>query len=195
MVKKSLKIGLVCLGAIAIGINLGGCKDKSITNSDPDPVVENVDSLEAVALFKTMGDEAYNTETKGWKRWPGTTGKYLPDTTLWGKNPHLGPKAFQTFINAAAYNTLIGGTFPLVDGAVIVKENYAIAGADTTLVAYTVMKKKMGYNPDASDWFWAKYDGTGNVLKAGKVGGCIGCHKGTKSVYKDARDLVWTRLP
>ena len=64
---------------------------------------------------------------------------------------------------------------PMPYGAVIVKENY---GKDQkTLMAITPMYKVKGYNPDAGDWFWAKYAPDGTVAKSGKVKGCIDCHR------------------
>ena len=57
------------------------------------------------------------------------------------------------------------------------------------LGAFTVMYKRPGYDPDNSDWFWAKYlpDGSldknpkgmqlaGRVAKVDPPAGCIGCH-------------------
>ena len=46
---------------------------------------------------------------------------------------------------------------------------------DKTLGAVTVMYRVNGYDPDAGDWFWAKYKADGSIAKAGKVAGCIGC--------------------
>ena len=81
-------------------------------------------------------------------------------------------------------------------GTVIVKTNFMADGLtpqqvmdapiDEYLVATTVMfKREAGYNPDAEDWFWAKYlpdaslDQTPDgVQLAGRVPGCIGCHQG-----------------
>ncbi len=54
-----------------------------------------------------------------------------------------------------------------------VKENYS---PSHELKAITVMYKIKGYNPDDGDWFWVKYSAKGKTLKAGKPGGCIGCH-------------------
>ena len=55
-------------------------------------------------------------------------------------------------------------------------------------MAITVMVKSEGFNPDAGDWYWAKYmaDGTiaqmdtpkGKMALAGKAQGCIDCHSG-----------------
>jgi hypothetical protein len=49
------------------------------------------------------------------------------------------------------------------------------------------MYKVAGYNPEANDWFWAKYKADGTVLKEGKVAGCINCH-----AAKKANDFVFT---
>lgn len=82
--------------------------------------------------------------------------------------------------------------------AVIVKSNFGGEGVsvesvsanpDQYLAAVTVMFKRPGYDPDNSDWFWAKYlpDGTldknpkgmqlaGRVAKVDPPAGCIACH-------------------
>jgi hypothetical protein len=44
-------------------------------------------------------------------------------------------------------------------------------------MAITPMYLEKGYNPDAGDWFWAKYGPEGEVMSSGKVEGCIGCHR------------------
>ncbi len=84
-------------------------------------------------------------------------------------------------------------------GKVLVKANHMGEGASIATVydnpnkflkAYTVMfKMKKGYDPENQDWFWAKYDPKGNLMKtpkgmklAGRVAkgaqkGCIFCHK------------------
>ena len=61
-------------------------------------------------------------------------------------------------------------------GSIIVKENYNAEG--TKVMALTVMYKVEGFNPDAGDWFWAKYSPAGDVQASGAVGGCINCHTG-----------------
>ncbi len=79
-------------------------------------------------------------------------------------------------------------------GGVIIKENYT-ADNDNAFDSITVMYKKVGYSPDAADWFWAKLSTTGDVLTnpagvslAGRVGlggdsGCIPCHQGAGSDF------------
>lgn len=68
-----------------------------------------------------------------------------------------------------------GGVPP---GAMLVKDNF---DTDGRLIAITVMYKVKGYNPEAGDWFWAKYTPEGDVLIAGKPGGCVGCHGQARS--------------
>ena len=102
----------------------------------------------------------------GWGTWPGYPGIYP------GKSPH---GAFlKLYANGLALKAAREGK-PMPEGAIIVKENY---GKDQkTLMAITPMYKVKGYNPDAGDWFWAKYEPTGKALKSGKVKGCIDCHR------------------
>lgn len=112
---------------------------------------------------------SYITETNpylGWGFWPGYTEIYP------GKSPH--GKFLKLYANAQALKAAREGK-PMPDGAIIVKENY---GEDKkTLMAITPMYKVKGYNPEAGDWFWAKYEPSGKALKEGKLKGCIDCHR------------------
>ena len=44
------------------------------------------------------------------------------------------------------------------------------------LMLITPIYKVKGYNPDAGNWFWAKYKVDGKIIAEGKVGSCIKCH-------------------
>ena len=102
----------------------------------------------------------------GWGTWPGYPGIYP------GKSPH--GVFLKLYANGLALKAAREGK-PMPNGAIIVKENY---GKDQkTLMAITPMYKVKGYNPDAADWFWAKYLPDGTVAKSGKVQGCIDCHR------------------
>jgi len=80
--------------------------------------------------------------------------------------------------------TAAGNSSTLPDRSIVVKENYA--GDGTTLAAITVMYRSKGYNSDAGDWYWVKYnpDGTvastppdkGSMRLSGRPKGCIECH-------------------
>jgi hypothetical protein len=115
----------------------------------------------------------YITETNpylGWGYWPGHYGIYP------GQSPH---GAFlKVYANPIALKAAREGK-PMPNGAILVKENY---GKDkTTLMAVTPMYKVKGYNPQAGDWFWAKYGPKGEVMAAGKPKGCVTCHSVKKS--------------
>ncbi|MFO7931229.1 MAG: cytochrome P460 family protein [Desulfosalsimonas sp.] len=101
-----------------------------------------------------------------WEFFPGYEGMYP------GQSPH--GEHLKLYANDIAYEAAKNGE-PMPDGAILVKENY---GKDeSTLMAITPMYKSSGYNPDAGDWFWAKYKPDGEATAAGKVEGCISCHK------------------
>ena len=101
-----------------------------------------------------------------WSFWPDHQG--MQD----GRAPH-GPK-HKVYVNDKA---LASTSPPLAYGSIQVKENFNMAGE---LKAITVMYKIKDYNPNDGDWFWVKYSPEGNVAKAGKPAGCIGCH-GTRA--------------
>jgi hypothetical protein len=129
--------------------------------------------LDAVAGDLPGADAAelwqYMTRTNpytGWGYWPGKVGVYE------GTRPH-GAKLV-LYANAPALKAAREGR-PMPYGAIVVKENYGPDGKQ--LMAVTPMYRVEGYNPEAGDWFWAKYDGAGKALKSGKVDGCINCHR------------------
>lgn len=100
-----------------------------------------------------------------WKQWPGKEGMYE------GESPH--GSFLKIFVNDKAYNAIKKGK-AMPDGAIIVKENY---GDDKEeLLAITPMYKYKDYNPEAGNWFWAKYSEKADVMAAGKVESCIECH-------------------
>ena len=110
----------------------------------------------------------YITKAKPYQQWALFPGK---DKLYKGQHPH---GAFlTTYVNAIALKGINNRVGILDDDAIIVKENYT---PDKTLAAVTVMYRVKGYDPDAGDWFWAKYKADGSIAKEGKVAGCIGCH-------------------
>ncbi|MFP4476962.1 MAG: cytochrome P460 family protein [Desulfatibacillaceae bacterium] len=110
-----------------------------------------------------------------WDHWPGYDGMYK------GQSPH--GAYLKLYANDVAIRAAQKGE-PMPHGAILVKENYA--GDKETLAAITPMYKVKGFNPDAQDWFWAKYGPGGSVGKAGDVYGCINCHRGEK-------DMIFSR--
>src|ERR1700690_2073442 len=82
---------------------------------------------------------------KSFKLWPGKD-KLYP-----GKEPH--GSFLTTYVNDAALGSL-RNMGEMADGSIIVNEDYS---ADKKLKVLTVMYKTKGFNPEAGDWFWAKY--------------------------------------
>ncbi|MCP4118691.1 MAG: cytochrome P460 family protein [Desulfobacteraceae bacterium] len=101
-----------------------------------------------------------------WQFWPDHQGMQP------GRAPH-GPR-HKVYVNDRAINSK---SPPVQYGSIAVKENYS---KKNVLKAITVMYKIDGYNPDANDWFWAKYTPQGKADKYGKPKGCVGCH-GTRA--------------
>lgn len=101
---------------------------------------------------------------RSWSLWPGKGKLYR------GREPH--GALLTTFVNDIALFAINKGK-AMKSGSIIAKENYS---ADKKFVALTVMYKIKGYNPQAGDWFWAKYAPDGSVQASGKVEGCINCH-------------------
>jgi hypothetical protein len=116
---------------------------------------------------------SYIAETHDYKEWssfPGWEGMYE------GKSPH--GAYLKLYANDIAVKAAEQG-MPLPDRAILVKENYA--EDRETLAAVTPMYKVEGYNPEAGDWFWAKYGPDGKIMAEGKVDGCIKCHSVKKN--------------
>jgi len=118
----------------------------------------------AVSLYITL-----TSPYKNWALWPGK------GTMFKGAPPH--GDFLTTYVNDIAL-TGIETKSGLQDGSLIVKENF---DSQKRLVALTVMYKIKGYNPDAGDWYWAKYDASGMVQNAGRVRGCINCHAAVRN--------------
>ena len=124
------------------------------------------------------GKELWDYITKdsnytGWQFWPGKEALYK------GTEPH--GALLTTYVNTSALKAINDKAGVLPNGAIIVKENYK---PDETMVAVTVMYKVAGYNPEAGNWFWAKYSPEGEVMNGGmaqgKVPMCIACHEGRR---------------
>lgn len=103
-----------------------------------------------------------------WNFWPGKEKLYK------GSQPH--GDLLTTFVNPAAWFS-IRDKKGIADGAIIAKESYS---ADKKFQGLSVMYKIKGYNPQAGDWFYAKYAPDGKVLASGKVEACIKCHEKKK---------------
>ncbi|HEV7263578.1 MAG TPA: cytochrome P460 family protein [Falsiroseomonas sp.] len=95
--------------------------------------------------------------------------------------PYQGTDPHGAVLEYLEQTVSVGGT----SGLAIVKRNYG--GQDVSVERVwrqrdlrpetTVMFRREGYDPQNANWFWAKYNPDGSVDAAGKVDGCIGCHR------------------
>jgi hypothetical protein len=107
--------------------------------------------------------------SKKWRMWPGKTSLYP------GKEPH--GALLTTYVNIPAFMAIAGKRGMLPNGSMIVMENYS---TDRKLTDITVMYKSAAYNPEAGDWFWAKYSPDGKVQAEGQAETCLKCHAAKK---------------
>ena len=143
----------------------------------------------AGSVWDTIHNQAYEFT---WHYEPGA-----PPGFYTGNAPH--GAVLRTFYNNIAYDATQNRTGSFPAGSILVKENHisghsedgGSGGAaesgnsdekvlledfEPNLEAITVMVKLAGYNPEAGDWFWAKYQPDGSLDAVGKPAGCIGCH-------------------
>ncbi|HHT9132905.1 MAG TPA: cytochrome P460 family protein [Candidatus Tripitaka californicus] len=121
----------------------------------------------------------YITEVAPYKQyqfWPGKTALYK------GTMPH--GALLTLYVDNKALKAVNEKLGVMPNGAMLVKENYM---PDQMLGAITVMYKVAGYNPEAGNWFWAKYSPTGEIMAEGKAPMCIECHE-----TKKANDYLMT---
>jgi len=129
-----------------------------------DPLSE--EEINGKRLWTRISEEH---DYRDYSYWPGHEGLQP------GQAPH-GPY-HKVFVNPTLYNALPVEDKTVPDGGIIVKENYS---ADEQLASLTVMSKVEGYNPEAGNWFWAKYGPDGEIQAEGTPNGCISCHAGMK---------------
>lgn len=147
-------IALTLIGFIAGGLTLVLANGSSLPDADGEDVYR----------YLTQENSYQN-----WPLFPGTEKMYT------GQSPH--GALITTYVSADVKQAIESGTGKLPDGGFIVKENYM---DDGKLDAVTIMYRVNGYNPEAGDWFWAKYSAAGGIDASGKVAGCIGCHTAVK---------------
>ena len=112
-----------------------------------------------------------------YRNWAPVPGK--SDGMYDGQSPH------GAFLKMYLNRKAAGSPSTLPNGSIIIKENFS---PTKSLAAITVMYRTKGYNPEAGDWYWVKYNPDGTVANkttekgvmrlGGRVGGCTDCHGG-----------------
>lgn len=90
-----------------------------------------------------------------------------------GSHPdHIGEQ-FHLYMREGNIAYTEGNVMP--DGAMIVKRSFqGDEGTGTT--AYFLMYKRAGQNPGGGDWLYATTQANGEVIRAGALADCAGCH-------------------
>jgi len=145
-----LSVSIVFEGFVLAGM-LGG-RSRQTTTIQPT----------GAAIWSLLKQMDYS---KKWRMWPAKTSLYP------GKEPH--GALLTTYVNIPAFMAIAGKKGMLPNGSMVVMEDYS---TDKKLSDITVMFKVQAYNPEAGDWFWAKYAPDGKIEAEGKVDTCIKCH-------------------
>lgn len=133
--------------------------------------------LSAIIVLASAGPYSEMPAADAQELWDYIT-KVSPYTD-WGfwedhKDMHPGNAPHGPFHKIFVNETLLNATgVPAPYGSIQVKESY---NNNKEKVALTVMYKIKGFNPEAGDWYWARYSLDGKAGPMGKVQGCIGCH-------------------
>lgn len=135
--------------------------EESAVPQEPMQQMAELPDTTAQAVWTYLQEADY----RSWSLWPGQGELYE------GTEPH--GMLLTTYLNDAAHEALTGGSGPLPNGSIVVKENYM---PDSTLAAVTVMYSSQGYDAEHNDYFWAKYQADGTVDAAGRVESCQSCH-------------------
>ncbi len=134
--------------------------------SEEEPVFEPI-SASDIGGERVWSRITEESDYENYSFWPGHEGEQS------GQAPH-GP-FHRIYVNRTLAQALPAEDKTAPDGSIIVKENL---NASRELASLTVMTKVEGFNPDAGDWFWAKYQPDGSIDAEGAVTGCISCHAG-----------------
>lgn len=174
---------LVSFGVLAFGSSACGDSEPAMSNAGQTTFGED-DVIEAVSTFQ---DSGFTRVTN----MPATTQHAAsPRVTVWVANEVL--SAYLAIDPNDANAT--AEAFPV--GTIIIKQGRDAAGEPDGQA--TVMAKfDAGFNPEAADWWWGRFDPTGALAESGVVGYCIACHEGNSLQKTDylAGTPLDNRLP
>ncbi len=183
MIKYRRHLSCICLSA-AMGFVMSSCgsHDDDSGPTDGESSSDGTETEEAPAIDPGFGSEKdvdragtlwNELEDADYEEWP-----LLPDTEALqrGQSPH-------GYFVTRLYQ---GDPDELADGLILAKLNFSPEGE---LAALTVMEFREGYDPDNSDWFYAKFFPDGSLdatpsgvplagaVEPGPGQGCRGCHR------------------
>jgi len=90
--------------------------------------------------------------------------------------------------NGVALGDYVNGTYPLTEGAVLVKTLHS-DDVCNDVVGYVVMQKKEpGYAPANNDWAWQELNASRVAQRTGVIASCVSCH----TTCTNGRDFTCT---
>lgn len=132
----------------------------------PDEVEEALGTLpepEASSVLDFLERENFR---ESWALFPGT------EPRMPGADPH--GTTLTTYVNETARDSIEAGEVPLAYDSILVKDNFSGEG---NVVSTTMMFRSEGFNPEAGDWFWMKWQPDQTIDAAGMLGTCQNCHE------------------
>ncbi len=175
---RTNRIGTACfllsaIGLVTLVLAQSGTRSYPAPSSSPSRTTQPAQDrgARAEAPFEDrLWSYLQQAQYRNWAPLAGVSGDAYA-----GNSPH-GEK-----VKLYANRTATGAEGEIPAGAILIKENFDSTG--TKLMAVTVMYRSKGFNPEAGDWHWTKYEPDGAVSAmngmrvAGKVGMCIDCHR------------------
>ncbi|MBI2058799.1 MAG: cytochrome P460 family protein [Nitrospirae bacterium] len=206
--RAGIKFPILLSAVIAAGFILASCSDEDEPNASPGELPTSAETPTASTGLGPTGTDSSSTTTApssptkptaealwarlleadppaNWKLLPGYEWPRLGTSSAHGlgvENVYVNPES-----EAAIQPGLTG---PMPNGTTIVKYIYANkdpAGKGELKIVAAIQKGE-GFNPEAGDWVWVEFNGTGRVVaqqSSGKSGSCTSCHSGAQ------RDFIW----
>ena len=148
-------LGSVAFVVLATITNLVVAQDKT----------SNSDSLVTSRQFSNqLWDYLLSNNYKHWSPAQGREPEHyfsLHDSILGKRSSHRRTQTQHgTLLKSYVNRTASAKTGSLPIGSIVILENYH---EDKSLESITVMYKTKGFNPNANDWYWVKYNPDGSV--------------------------------
>ncbi len=150
----------LAVALVAFGAWLAGCgKDSTQPEPDPDP-----------PFFPTDYEQTY-TEVRDCR--------FSIEHDGWNITVHANDLALDDYVN---------GTYPLSEGAVLVKTLHRDDQCNEVVGYVAMEKKEPGFSPSSNDWAWQELDAARVAERTGVLASCISCH----TSCTNGRDLTCT---
>ena len=180
-----MKPTVVCMGWFMVALSACGSATPTTVVASPTTAANTPNQADqAVRSPIGLADTELRAAVLASKDWPRITRSALPKNELCapaaptmaiatGSHPdHIGEQ-FHLYLRVGNTAYTEGHVMPA--GTMIVKRSFQNDEANGT-TAYFVMYKRTGQNPAGGDWLYATTHANGEVIRAGVLADCAGCH-------------------